>query len=114
MKKVNANKFYDHYVNQNYKPGQSFTFNEFLGELFSPGINHCHPEIKIPNYEHISENEHGERKCEDCWGIIKYKNAYYKAEWLYSSYNGYNFDYIHKTITEVKPKEVTVLKFEEI
>ena len=58
-------------------------------------------------YEHIESDGGGEGEGEYCYGIIKFQDKYYQAEWSYYSYQGCETDYIVDTIKEVVPKEVT-------
>lgn len=67
--------------------------------------------LEAYGFEHIATEGGGEGGGEYCYGIIKFKDKYYKAEWSYYSYNGCDYDYIVNTIKEVKPKEKTIIVY---
>lgn len=54
----------------------------------------------------------GEEKGEYCYGILRFEDKYFKAEWSYYSYDGADFDGIESTIKEVTPVEKTVIVYE--
>ena len=94
-------------------------YKEFLFDLFD-GICEKEDIVDFIPYEYvdtydkkIDENFNGTIHC---YGIIKFKNKYYRAEWpdvsLYALPSKWSD--IDKTITEVIPKQVTITKFEEI
>lgn len=105
------------YEEQDYDPNEEYIdvpeFEEFLGQLFSKHVNESDrwTKIKVKDHEYIQENDHGYEACENAWGIIKFKEKYYKANWYYSSSEWYDFDGIQDTIVEVTPKEEVVTKF---
>lgn len=59
-------------------------------------------------YKHIKSVGCGEY----CYGIIKVKDRYYKAEWLYYPYSGCEYDCIEGTLKEVKPVEKVITVYE--
>lgn len=64
------------------------------------------------DYTHIEQDGGGEGGSEYCYGVIKIKDKFYKAEWSYYSYNGYDHDGITDTIREVKPVTKTITVYE--
>lgn len=46
------------------------------------------------------------------YGIIKFKNKYYRAEWAYYSHIGLDFYGILDSIVEVTPRQVTTTVWE--
>lgn len=63
-------------------------------------------------YEHIKSKGGGEGEGEYCYGVIKFKDKYYKAEWTYYSYHGCEYSGIEATIVEVLPKQKTITVYE--
>lgn len=63
-------------------------------------------------YEHIDQEGGGEGGSEYCYGVFKLNDKYFKAEYSYYSYNGYESDYIVDTLKEVVPKEKTIIVYE--
>jgi hypothetical protein len=64
------------------------------------------------DYEHIESAGGGEGEGEYCYGIIKFQDKYYKAEWSYYSYEGCDYTSIVNTIVEVSPVEKTITVYE--
>lgn len=83
----------------------SWRENDKIKELLE-GINTCF------GFEHIECEGGGEGEGEYCYGVIRLGDMYYKAEWSYYSYNGYEYDYIEDTIKEVTPKQKTITVYE--
>ena len=65
-------------------------------------------------YVHIESEGGGEGEGEYCYGVIKFQDKYYKADWSYYSYDGCDYDYIEDTIREVTPVEKTITVFEAV
>jgi hypothetical protein len=63
-------------------------------------------------FEHIQQEGGGEGGAEYCYGVFKLNDKYYKAEYSYYSYNGYEFDDICDTLQEVFPVERLVTFYE--
>lgn len=68
--------------------------------------------VKPYDYKWIEGLTGGEGSGEYCWGVIRFKGKYYKAEWTYYSYNGCEYDDIISTIREVKPVEKLITVYE--
>ncbi len=56
-------------------------------------------------YEHIEQDGGGEGGAEYCFGVFKLRDKFYKAEYYYQSYNGFEYDDIIDTLVEVRPVE---------
>lgn len=63
-------------------------------------------------YEHIQQEGGGEGGSEYCYGVFKLNDKYFKAEYSYYSYNGFDYDYIADTLHEVHPIEKTITVYE--
>ena len=64
--------------------------------------------LKDSDCESIESEGGGEGEGEYCYGVIRIKDKYYKAEWSYYSYNGCDYDNIEHTIHEVIPEQKTI------
>ncbi len=58
----------------------------------------------------IEQEGGGEGGAEYCYAVIKVDDVFYKVEYSYASYDGYNWDYA--TASEVKPVERMVVFYE--
>lgn len=65
------------------------------------------------DYEFMEGDTGGEGEGEYCYGVIRFRGNYYKAEWSYYSYNGCDYDNITSTIREVFPKQVMVTQYSD-
>lgn len=65
-------------------------------------------------YELLDSEESGEGGGEDCYGVFKLRDKFYRAEYKYYSYYGHDYDYILDTLCEVKPVEKTITVYETI
>ncbi len=63
-------------------------------------------------YEHLEQDGGGEGGGEYCYGVFKLKGKTYKAEYLYYSYQGHDYEDILSTLREVKPVEKTIVVYE--
>lgn len=77
------------------------------GNLFDKLLNES-------DCEHMESDGGGEGEGEYCYGVIRLKDKYYKAEWQYYSYNGCDYDYIKSSVHEVVPKQKTITVYESV
>lgn len=78
---------------------------EFFQELILEGRN------KPKDYKFITQEGGGEGGSEDCYAVFQWKDKYYRVDYNYYSYNGYeNLDM--EDIYEVFPQERTVTFYE--
>lgn len=84
--------------------------DEVIGELFSDDFWNF--SFNRDKYEHIEQDGGGEGGAEDCYGVIKFKDKYYKTEWKYYSHNGFDFCGAKYYIREVTPKQKTITVYE--
>lgn len=63
-------------------------------------------------YKHIKQEGGGEGGAEYCFGIFQILDKFYKAEYSYYSYNGYEYGDISDTVREVKPVEKLITVYE--
>lgn len=68
--------------------------------------------IKNHGYRHVEQEGGGEGGSEYCYGVFELDGKFYKAEYSYFSYDGHEYDNIHKTLKEVFPKEKLVTVYE--
>lgn len=62
-------------------------------------------ELEKFGYKHIEQEGGGEGGAEYCYGVFQLGEKFYKAEYSYYSHQGYEYDYIVNTLTEVRPQE---------
>jgi len=94
--------------NKKYK--NSEITDEMIGELFSDEFWNF--TFNRDKYEHIEQAGGGEGGTEDCYGIIKFKDKYYKTEWRYFSHYGFDYCGAMSYIKEVTPKQKTITVYE--
>lgn len=70
--------------------------------------------IKDADCEHMESDGGGEGEGEYCYGVVRLKDKYYKAEWQYYSYHGCEYDDIEHSIHEVVPKQKTITVYESV
>ena len=70
--------------------------------------------LKDADYKHMESEGGGEGEGEYCYGVVRLKDKYYKAEWQYYSYHGCDYDYIENSIHEVVPKQKTITVYEKV
>lgn len=69
---------------------------------------HCESVRLKYGYEHLEQEGGGEGGAEDCHGVFKLGDKYYKASYRYYSHHGHDYDDIESTLHEVTPSEVTI------
>lgn len=88
------------------------SINEIVADLAQDYKEYISPEEFFEDYQFIDNEGGGEGGTEYCFGVFKWKGHYFKAEWSYYSYDGYNIDGIFNTLKEVTPKEKTITVYE--
>lgn len=68
--------------------------------------------LKSIGYKHIKKEGGEGDGSEYCYGVFELGGKTYRAEYLYFSYCGYDYDHILDTLREVKPKKVTITVYE--
>lgn len=81
-----------------------------LNELFHEGL--CDSYMKLPHgCKHIAQEGGGEGGSEDCYAVFQWEDKYYRVDYNYYSYHGYeNLDM--ENLYEVFPQERTVTFYE--
>lgn len=64
------------------------------------------------DYTHLVQKGGGEGGSEYCYGVFKLGDKYYRAEYSYYSYNGYETYGIIDSLKEVTPKEKKITVYE--
>lgn len=111
-------EFYDNYEEQGLDT--RFFYQLFTEEFFNFSLPYPFGEskevyelaVKPYDYEWMTGQRGGEGSGEYCYGVIRFKGKFYKAEWTYYSYNGCEYEDIISTIREVKPVEKLVVVYE--
>ncbi len=93
-------------------------FKEFLissseldGEYYSVSSYLCdiaNNYVGNDEIEVIEQAGGGEGGSEYCYAILKWKDSFFKVEYSYYSFEGFNYDDIFESMIEVKPKEKTI------
>ena len=110
-------------VKAGFEEGNSLIYNLFDGDEYpehselgwSQGVGNIYENlIKDADFEHMESDGGGEGEGEYCYGVIRLKDKYYKAEWQYYSYHGCEYDYIENSVHEVVPKQKTITVYESV
>lgn len=87
----------------------SFIYHLCERELYREGLDYL---IKNHGYRVVEQEGGDEGGAEHCYAVFELDGKFYKAEYSYYSYNGHEYDNIHKTLKEVFPKEKLVTVYE--
>jgi len=112
----------DSLVKEGFEEGSSLIYNLFDGdeypehsELGWRGVGNLFDQtLNGLDCEHMESEGGGEGEGEYCYGVIRIKDKYYKAEWQYYSYDGCDYDNIESSIQEVVPKQKTITVYESV
>jgi len=115
-------EFIDLLVKEGFEESESLIYKLFDGDEYPehPELGWEESEVLIAklseefDYEHVLSKGGGEGGGEYCYGVIRIKDKYYKAEWQYYSYSGCDYDYIEESVREVKPKQKTITVYESV
>jgi len=112
----------DSLVKEGFEEGNSLIYHLFDGDDYPEhselGWKECgnlfDQTLNGLDCEHMESEGGGEGEGEYCYGVIRLKDKYYKAEWQYYSYNGCDYDYIEERVHEVVPKQKTITVYESL
>lgn len=92
-----------------------YTLNNLLYDIandeFSVDCEDLTNEYK-ENYEFIDQQGGGEGGAEYCFSVFKWKDKFYKMQYNYYSYVGFEYDEVFENIHEVFPTQKTITVYE--